>query len=135
MTLFDWLKEITYKKGEWKSFSDDDKKSWNNYMIHRFMSMSPNYIEAVNIIQKYQYLTDKQVYTIYKNLIPKSNVFLKYIKGKKDKTPLEDLRYLSEYFECSIREVKDYINLTPKKELVGILDNFKVKTSKKRVKK
>ena len=135
MTIFDWLKEITYKKSDWDSFSDNDKKSWNNYMVHRFLSMNSDYIEVVNIVQKYQYLTDKQVYTIYKNLIPKRNVFLKYIKAKKDKTSIDDIKYLAEYFECSTREVKDYIELTPKKELANILDNFKVTTSKKKVKK
>lgn len=135
MNLFDWLKQITYNKGDWDSFSDDDKKSWNNYMVHRFLSMNPDYIEVVNIVQKYQYLTDKQVYTIYKNLIPKRNVFLKYIKGKKDKTSAEDIKYLADYFECSTREIKEYIDIVPKEELANILDNFKVTTSKKKIKK
>lgn len=135
MTIFDWLKQITYNKGDWDSFSDDDKKSWNNYMIHRFLSMNPDYIEVVNIVQKYQYLTDKQLYTIYKNLIPKRNVFLKYIKGKKDKTSAEDIKYLADYFECSTREIKEYVDIVPKEELANILDNFKVTTSKKKIKK
>jgi len=135
MTIFDWLKQITYNKGDWDSFSDDDKKSWNNYMVHRFLSMNPDYIEVVNIVQKYQYLTDKQVYTIYKNLIPKRNVFLKYIKGKKDKTSAEDIKYLADYFDCSTREIKEYIDIVPKEELANILDNFKVTTSKKKIKK
>ena len=135
MNLFDWLKQLTYNKGDWDSFSDDDKKSWNNYMVHRFLSMNPDYIEVVNIVQKYQYLTDKQVYTIYKNLIPKRNVFLKYIKGKKDKTSAEDIKYLADYFECSTREIKEYIDIVPKEELANILDNFKVTTSKKKARK
>jgi hypothetical protein len=135
MNLFDWLKQITYNKGDWNSFSDDDKKSWNNFMIHRFLSMNSDYIEVVNIVQKYQYLTDKQVYTIYKNLIPKRNVFLKYIKAKKDKTSIDDMKYLAEYFECSTREIKEYIGIVPKEELANILDNFKVTTSKKKIKK
>ena len=134
-SIFDWLKQLTYNKGDWDSFSDDDKKSWNNYMVHRFLSMNPDYIEVVNIVQKYQYLTDKQVYTIYKNLIPKRNVFLKYIKGKKDKTSAEDIKYLADYFECSTREIKEYIDIVPKEELANILDNFKVTTSKKKIKK
>jgi hypothetical protein len=135
MNLFDWLKQITYNKGDWNSFSDDDKKSWNNFMIHRFLSMNSDYIEVVNIVQKYQYLTDKQVYTIYKNLIPKRNVFRKYIKAKKDKTSIDDMKYLAEYFECSTREIKEYIGIVPKEELANILDNFKVTTSKKKIKK
>jgi hypothetical protein len=134
MTLFDFLNEITYQKSDWESFSEEDKKAWNSFMINRFLSMNPDYIEFVNIIQKYQYLTDKQVYTLYKHLIPKRKIFLKYIKGKKDKVDKNDLEYLAEYFECSTREVKDYIELTPKKELSNILDNFKTTTSKDKIK-
>ena len=91
MTLFDFLNEITYQKSDWESFSEEDKKAWNSFMINRFLSMNPDYIEFVNIIQKYQYLTDKQVYTLYKHLIPKRKIFLKYIKGKKDKVDKNDL--------------------------------------------
>lgn len=135
MKIFDWLKEITLNKNNWDSFSEEDKKSFSPWMVNRFLSMDSNYIEVVDIVQKYQHLTDKQLYTLYQTLIPKNNVFLKYIKGKKDKNSTEDLQYLANYFECSTREVKDYMEFTPKKEMVNILDNFKVKTSKKKVKK
>ncbi|MDB4343477.1 hypothetical protein OAA15_00490 [bacterium] len=135
MKIFDWLKEITLNKNNWDSFSEEDKKSFNPWMVNRFLSMDSNYIEVVDIVQKYQHLTDKQLYTLYQTLIPKNNVFLKYIKGKKDKNSTEDMKYLANYFECSTREVKDYMEFTPKKEMVNILDNFKVKTSKKKVKK
>jgi hypothetical protein len=133
--IFNILKRINTSKEDWDLIPENERKAFNPWLIHRFLSMNPDYIEVVNIVQKYQYLTDKQVYTIYKNLIPKRNVFLKYIKGKKDKTSAEDIKYLADYFECSTREIKEYIDIVPKEELANILDNFKVTTSKKKVKK
>ena len=133
--MFSILKRITTSKEDWDSIPETERKAFNPWLVNRFLSMSPDYIEVVNIVQKYQHLTDKQLYTLYQTLIPRNNVFLKYIKGKKDKNSTEDLQYLANYFECSTREIKDYIDFTPKKEMVNILDNFKVKTSKKKVKK
>lgn len=42
-TIFDWLKEITQYKSPWGSFSDEDKESFNSYMIHRYISMYEPY--------------------------------------------------------------------------------------------
>ena len=130
MDLFGWLKEINYNKRKWETFSDEDKKTWNNFMIHKFLSMNPDFIELVNMVQKYDNLTNQQVYTIYSSLIPKNNVFLKFIKGKKSKLPADEIVYLAQYFECSVSEVQDYIDSTPDIEWKNILDNFEIKTTK-----
>ena len=134
LDLFGWLKEITYNKRKWDTLTDEDKKTWNSYMIHKYLSMNENYIELVNIVQKYNNLTNEQMYTIYSNLIPKNNVFLKFIKGKKDKLPEEEVIYLAEYFECSVQDVKEYIDSTPNNDWKSLLDNFEVKTTKKKAK-
>jgi hypothetical protein len=134
LDLFGWLKEITYNKRKWNTFTDEDRKTWNNFMIHKYLSMNENYVELVNIVQKYNNLTNEQVYMIYSNLIPKSNVFLKFIKGKKDKLPEDEVVYLSQYFECSVQEVKDYIEITPNNDWKSLLENFETKTTKKKVK-
>lgn len=134
LDLFGWLKEITYNKRKWNTFTDEDKKTWNMFLIHKYLSMNENYVELVNIVQKYNNLTNEQVYMIYSNLIPKSNVFLKFIKGKKDKLPEDEIIYLSQYFECSIQEVKDYIEITPNNDWKSLLENFEIKTTKKKVK-
>ena len=34
-------------------YSDEDKKTWSNYMTHRFLSMKSDWIELVNELQKY----------------------------------------------------------------------------------
>ena len=53
MNLFDWLNEITYSKRPWDKFTDEEKSTFNTYMINRFISMDSNYIDVVNLIQQY----------------------------------------------------------------------------------
>ena len=43
--IWDWLKQINSVKADPSSFSDKDWELWNSYMIHRFMSMNPDYLE------------------------------------------------------------------------------------------
>ena len=81
MSLFDWLKEITYKKTDWDVFEDKDKDTFNPYMVHRFLSMNEDYVELVNYIQTIPYTEKGKIYKIYKNLLPKDNRFLKYTKS------------------------------------------------------
>ena len=79
-TLFDHIKEITNSQNPnyWEDISDADKKTWSNYMVHRFLSMKPEWIEVVNEIQRYWELEPKSVYQFYTNVIPKSRTFLRY---------------------------------------------------------
>ena len=83
-SLFDHIKEVTsvQKSNYWETLSDDDKKTWNNYMIHRFLSMKMDWVELVNELQKYN-LKPKELYKIYTNILPKGKQWLKYIKGEK----------------------------------------------------
>ena len=50
--IFDWLKAINTTKPQSDSFTEKDWEVWNSYMIHRFMSMNPNYLEVVNYVQE-----------------------------------------------------------------------------------
>ena len=54
-SLFDHIKEITSVQNPnyWETLSEDDKKTWSNYMVHRFLSMKMEWIEVVNELQKY----------------------------------------------------------------------------------
>ena len=82
-SLFDHIKEVTsvQKSNYWETLSDDDKKTWNNYMIHRFLSMKMEWVELVNELQKYN-LQPKELYKLYTNVLPKGKQWLKYTKGR-----------------------------------------------------
>jgi len=66
--IFDWLTEITINKSPVDSFSDEDWKQWNSYMIHRFISMNQNYVEIANILQKFPPQNHKKIYLAIKIL-------------------------------------------------------------------
>ncbi len=63
----------------------------------------------------------KAIYKIYKEFIPKNNRWNKYIKSS-IKQPNKDLvEYIKNYFECSSKEAKEYINILETPEINRIL--------------
>ena len=62
-SLFDHINQITsvQKSNYWETLSDSDKKSFSNFMVHRFLSMKMEWVELVNELQKYK-LQPKELY-------------------------------------------------------------------------
>jgi len=121
--VFDWLKAINSTKPPVESFTDKDWEVWNSYMVHRFLSMNPEYLDLVNQAQTILPQNKKEIYSVYKEYIPKNNKWSKYIKSKV-KQPNKDLiAHLREYFECSSKEAKEYIPLLDITEISRILTN------------
>ena len=119
--IFDWLKAINNTKPPVESFTDIDWEVWNSYMIHRFLSMNPDYIEVVNYVQDFPPQEKRMIYSVYKEFIPKNNKWNKYIKSKV-KQPNKDLvDHIKDYFKCSSKEAKEYINMLATQEINGIL--------------
>jgi hypothetical protein len=124
MTIWNWLEEITYKKSDVNSFDEQDWDTFNSYMIHRFISMNPYYIELVNEVQTILPTEKKQIYTIYRELIPKRKVFLKYIKGNSSKYNPELMELLSNHFECPKKEAKEYFDILGKVKIKNLLSKM-----------
>ena len=112
-SLFDHVNAVTSQQSPdyWDSISDDDKKSWSNYMINRFLSMKPDWIEFVNEVQKYP-LQPKELYKVYIDILPKKKQWLKYIKGdKKMKYPKWVYEIVARHLQCSVREANDAVEM------------------------
>ena len=112
--LFDHLKAIyqeSYDPKYFDNMSETDKKTFSPYMINRYLSMNPEWLWLTNLVQQYSYdMTPEALYKVYADLIPKGNIFLKWIKGKKDKQYNKDLiELVSLYFEVSKRDAATYI--------------------------
>ena len=136
MNLFDWLNEITYTKRDWSSFTDEQQSTFSPYIVHRYVSMYVGYIDIANVAQKLPMTESEKIYTIYKTMLPKKKMFLKYIKNQKKKNYQELAKYLAEYFECSLGEADHYIDILGK-DVVDILGKMGVseEESKKIIKK
>ncbi len=114
MNLFDWLNEITYTKRDWSSFTEEQQSTFSPYIIHRYVSMYIGYIDIANVAQKLPMTENEKIYTIYKTMLPKKKMFLKYIKNQKKKNYQELAEYIAEYFECSLGEADHYIDILGK---------------------
>ena len=126
MNPFDHIKNLHTKQRSWDDFNDEEKKSFNIYIINKALSMNPNYLDIVNMVQRYtnNMLNPKEVFNLYYNLLPNKFRFYKWIKGTKDKNK-EKYQILAQHFKCSSREAKDYIELLNKKEINKILKLYK----------
>jgi len=137
MTLFDWLNEITYTKRDWNSFTEDEQSSFSPYIVHRYVSMYYGYIDIANITQKLPMTEKEKIYTVYKTMLPKNKMFLKYIKNQNKKSYNELAQYVAEYFVCSLGEAEHYIDILREVGVRGILHEMGVqeKEAEKMIKK
>lgn len=114
-TLFDHIKAITTDQNPkyWDTLDESDRKTWSNYMVHRFLSMNPDWIEVLSEIQPYtQTLEPKQLYLALIGLLPKGKYYLKYVKGKKEDTYeswLVDL--VKQDFQSTTNQAEEYLEI------------------------
>ena len=126
--LFDHYNAVAKFKpvNYWKNLSESEQKSWSTFMINRLISMNSSLTDLISITQRYtQYLDNKIVYKLYENLVPKDNKFYRYIKkSKKEKIDKKTLELISIYFECSLKESYEYLELLDKEVVKEIVDSF-----------
>ena len=119
--IFDWLQHITLYKTPSTEFTDNDWENFNSYMVHRFISMSPYYVEIADLAQGLMPNNKKEIYNFYKEMIPKRKVWLQYIKTKNKEINKELISHIASYYEVGFREARSYINVITDEEMPIIL--------------
>mgnify|MGYP003330842472 FL=1 len=113
--LFDHLNAITVEQDPdyFNKLSEEDIKSWSNFMINRFLSMKPEWVELIATLQPLtQTLEPEQMYKLYINVIPKGRQYLKYTKGKSEDKYEEFLvDIIKREYQCSERQAIEYIEV------------------------
>ena len=137
MNPFDHIKNLHTKKRRWEDFNDEEKKSFNVFIINKGLSMNPNYLGIVNMVQNFtglnQIISPKEVFNIYFNLLPSNFRFYKWIKGEKTKKDREKAEYLAMHFKVSTREAYDYLGILDRKTINSIIKNYKNDTQRKTI--
>ena len=137
MNPFEHVKNLHTKKRRWEDFNDEEKKSFNVFIINKALSMNPSYLGIVNMIQNFtglnQILSQKEVFNIYFNLLPNKFRFYKWIKGQKTKKDKDKAEYLATHFKVSTREAYDYMQILDKKTINSIIKNYKNDTQRKAI--
>ncbi len=111
--LFQHLNQVTTRQNPdyWNTLTEEDKKTWSNYMIHRFLSMKMEWVEVVNELQKYK-LQPKDLYKLYINILPKGKQFLKYTKRKNQMDyPNWEINVIRNHLECSRKEAIEALDM------------------------
>ena len=110
--LFDHLTALTAEQDPnyFQKLSEEDIKSWSNFMINRFLSMKPEWVELIASIQPLtQTLEPEQMYKLYINILPKGKQYLKYTKGKaEDKYEQFLIDLIKKEYDCSERQANEY---------------------------
>ena len=131
--LFDYIKAITNEQDPnfWDTLDESDKKGWSTYMVIRYMTMNPQWVELIADIQPYlQEAPPKAVYKALIGLLPKSRTFLKYMKAASSEK-YEDwlVKLVMKNYEVSDTEAEEYLKIlystkTGKEHIKEIAENF-----------
>ena len=127
MTIIDWMNQLLVHKKHWDDYTEDEQKKFSPFIINRWLSMDKDFIEIVNVFQKYAIgtLEPREVYKWYCDVLPRGKRFNKYIKSKNKKKYdpiLVDI--VCRHFECSKQQVGEYLELIHKEELKEILEMY-----------
>jgi hypothetical protein len=109
--IWGWLNEITLYKTPAEEISEESWNVWNSWLVHKYVSMDIRFVELANYVQTLPYDNKQQIYLIYREMIPKAKTFLKYIKSRTKKQPATLVEYVAKYFECSLGEAEEYIDI------------------------
>jgi len=114
--LFDFINGITADQSTqfFDTLTEGERKKYKNsrFMIHRFLSMNPNYLPVVNEIQKYTNVPDRAHYLFFTGILPKGRQFNKYIKGDKDeKYPTWLVQLVANHYHVSTKEAIEYVEI------------------------
>ena len=111
MTLFDHLNNIHVKKTDWDTLTDAEKKTWDSFMVNRYISMlGLEECMLANEVQQYK-LDPKIQYELYRSIFPKQVRRATYIKGKGKPKSSEMVNILAQQLEISTTEASEYIDI------------------------
>lgn len=133
-SMFDFIDAITQDQTSafFDSLTDSELKLYKNskYMINRFISMNPNYLQVVNFIQKYGNIPDKTHYLFLSGMLPKNKQYNKYIKGSTEsKYPSWLIKLIAKHFLVSTTDAIEYLDIfykQNKQELRTICEKYAI---------
>lgn len=137
--LFDHLNAVKQDKDPdyWEKLSDSERKDWSTFMIDRFLSMNPAFTPIISELKPYtQEMEDRHVYRLYAEILPYDGQYWDYVSNKnEEKYPDWIVDKLSDYYEVSRKEARQYIDVFLSKEggkekIKSILEMYGVEDDK-----
>lgn len=123
-TPFDHVDEICLgkKKNYFDTLSEEEKKSYNKYMVNRILSMNVHQLPLVDLVQRYS-IPSEQHYLLYRYVIPRGKQWNKYIKKQKDVSEKYEqwlIDLVAKHYEVSKVEAITYLDIYYAKDKLGL---------------
>lgn len=130
--LFDHIKQVNQVQNPkyFDTLTEEDKKTWSNWMVLRALSYNPNYTDIVNEFQICLSVKPELMYKALIEIFPKDKGFYPFITGKsREKYGDELISMISKHYELSEAQAIDYLNIfyltdEGKEELKTILSMY-----------
>lgn len=113
-TLFDHVTHIRKVQDPeyYNNLTEDDRKSFNHYMILRALSMDESIVEDMaQLYQIFDKIPSPQFYQLLIAFVPRSDKFYRWIKSKVMKHDKKLLELVAQRFKVSKWQANDYVNL------------------------
>jgi hypothetical protein len=113
-SLFDHVKHIRQVQDPdyYTNLSEDDRKSFNHFMIIRALSMDAEILETMaQLYQIFDKIPSPQFYQLLIGLVPKSMRFYPWVKSKKMRHNKDLLVLVGKRFQVPSYQANDYVNL------------------------
>ena len=130
--LFDHVKHIRQVQDPnyYKNLSEEDRKTFNHFMIVRALSMD-NYLveDMAQLYQIFDKIPSAQFYTLLIALVPKSNQFYPWVKSRVMRHDKQLLELVAKRFKVPKYQANEYVNIllrteSGQAELVSICKAF-----------
>lgn len=118
-SLFDHVKHIRQVQDPnyYVNLSEDDRKSFNHFMIVRALSMDEEILETMaQLYQIFDKIPPAQFYQLLIALVPKSMRFYPWVKSKKMKHNKELLGLVAKRFQVARYQANEYVNILLRSE-------------------
>jgi len=124
LTPFDFVKDIRVTKSGKLMDKEQDKKSWNTFMVLRALSMNTNDLFICNIFNQYQgTIPNESLYQALIDLIEEDKRFHKYISTSGTKKN-EFVSCIAKHYEIPERQAKEYFEIMGEEWASKILDLY-----------
>lgn len=122
LSLFDFLNNISYDKKD-LSDSEEFQKIYSDFMINRFLSMSPETVFWAHELSKMNNIPKKSHYYFLLNGLEKKKRYFKYEKGSKSD---ERINKLQEFYNVNIDQALEIFELLSEEQINKIMSLFEV---------
>jgi hypothetical protein len=113
-TLFDHVKHIRQVRDPeyYNNMSEDNRKSFNHFMILRALSMDESIVEPMaELYQIFDKIPSPQFYQLLLAIVPRSMRFYPWVKSKSMKNSKELLELVAKRFTVAKYQANEYVNL------------------------